>query len=98
MNTKPLPIIITLAAAFISCVISIIEHVDFSVFVMRLLITVAIFLVLGTIVKLVLDYSFKTLEEPVPIDKDTPDMEKNGSEDDSQEETPADITLDSNEE
>ena len=36
MKTKPIPIIITLAAAFISCVVSIFQRVDFSVFVFRL--------------------------------------------------------------
>ena len=40
MNTKPIPIIITLAAAFLSCVESIFQRVDFSVFVTRLLIDV----------------------------------------------------------
>ena len=68
MKTKPIPIIITLAAAFISCVISIMQKATFSVFISRLAIVVAIFLVMGTIIKLVLDYSFKTLEPPVSID------------------------------
>ena len=68
MKTKPIPIIITLAAAFISCVISIMQKAAFSVFISRLAIVVAIFLVMGTIIKLVLDYSFKTLEPPVSID------------------------------
>ncbi len=63
MNTKPIPIIITLAAAFISCLMSIFQGKDFSVFVYRLLIVVVVFLVLGTIIKMILDYSFKTLDE-----------------------------------
>ena len=72
MNTKPIPIMITLAAAFISCVVSIMQGVDFSVFVGRLVIVVVVFLVLGTIIKIVLDYSFRTLEPPVAIDAETP--------------------------
>lgn len=63
MNTRPIPIIITLAAAFISCLMSIFQRRDFSVFVYRLLIVVVVFLVLGTIIKMILDYSFKTLQE-----------------------------------
>ena len=70
INTKPVPIIITLAAAFISCVISIAQKVEFSEFVKRLAIVVAIFLVLGTIIKMILDYAFKTLEPITPIDED----------------------------
>ena len=38
VNTKPVPIVITLAAAFISCVVSILQNVDFSIFVARLLV------------------------------------------------------------
>lgn len=69
MNTKPVPVIITLAAAFISCVISIMQKVEFSVFVGRLLIVVVIFLVMGTIIKMILDYSFRTLEPVTSIDE-----------------------------
>lgn len=70
INTKPVPIIITLAAAVISCVISIAQKVEFSEFVKRLAIVVAIFLVMGTIIKMILDYAFKTLEPITPIDED----------------------------
>ncbi|MCR5581185.1 MAG: hypothetical protein K6F66_06310 [Pseudobutyrivibrio sp.] len=92
MKTKPIPIIITLAAALISCVTSIVQRVEFSVFLSRLAIVVAIFLVMGTIIKIILDYSFKTLEPPVPLDEqldsvvpledeDQPDEEINTSND-----------------
>ncbi len=70
MKTKPIPIMITLTAALISCVTSIIQKVEFSVFLSRLIIVVAIFLVMGTIIKIILDYSFKTLEPPVSIDEE----------------------------
>ena len=69
MNTKPIPVIIALAAALLSCVISIVQHVEFSVFVSRLLVVVLIFLVMGTIIKMILDYSFRTLEPTVSIDE-----------------------------
>ena len=70
MNTKPVPVIITLSAALLSCVVSIIQRVEFSVFVSRLLVVVLIFLVMGTIIKMILDYSFKTLEPAVPLDEE----------------------------
>ena len=69
MKTKPVPIIITLAAAFISCVMSIVQKVDFSVFVGRLVVVVFIFLFMGTVIKMILDYAFKTLE-PISMDED----------------------------
>ncbi|SFH62726.1 hypothetical protein SAMN04487830_103121 [Pseudobutyrivibrio sp. OR37] len=69
MKTKPIPIIIALAAASISCVISIMQHVEFSVFVSRLLVVVVIFLVMGTIIKMILDYSFRTIEPTVAMDE-----------------------------
>jgi hypothetical protein len=69
MNTKPIPIIITLVAALISCVISIMQHADFSVFVTRLLVVVLIFLFMGTVIKIILDYSFRTLEPTASVDE-----------------------------
>ncbi|QFJ55504.1 hypothetical protein [Pseudobutyrivibrio xylanivorans] len=72
INTKPIPIIITLAAAFIACVMSIVQHVEFSVFVARLLVVVVIFLFMGTVIKLILDYAFRVIEPPVSIDAEVP--------------------------
>lgn len=68
INTKPVPIVITLAAAFISCVVSIFQRVDFSIFVRRLFIVVLVFMFMGTVIKIILDYSFRTLEPPVSMD------------------------------
>ena len=79
MNTKPIPVIITLAAAFISCVISILQKVEFQVFVSRLLIVVVIFLVMGTIIKMILDYAFRVLEPPVSLDEQLEDSAAAGS-------------------
>ena len=69
-NTKTVPITIILAAAFISCVVSIYQGASFETFTMRLLVTVVVFMVLGVIIKMVLDYAFKTMEEITPIDED----------------------------
>lgn len=63
MNTKPIPIIITLIAALVSCVASIIQHVSFTIFTTRLLWVVIIFGVMGSIIKVVLDKSLNVMEE-----------------------------------
>ena len=85
MNTKPIPIIITLAAAFISCVMSIIQRVEFSVFVTRLLVVVLIFLTLGTIIKMILDYAFRELEPAESLDDEPQDISSVLSEDEIEE-------------
>ena len=85
MNTKPIPIIITLAAAFISCVMSIFQRVDFSVFVYRLFMVVLIFLTMGTIIKMIIDYAFKELEPPTSLDEEPPDISAILAEDDIEE-------------
>ncbi|MCR4781970.1 MAG: hypothetical protein K5851_04400 [Lachnospiraceae bacterium] len=58
-NTKPLPIAICLLASGIACVISIIQGVDFGVFVKRFALVALIFYVLGVIVRVVIDRTFK---------------------------------------
>ncbi|MDC7278224.1 hypothetical protein NXH64_01790 [Butyrivibrio fibrisolvens] len=85
MNTKPIPIIITLAAAFISCVMSIIQRVEFSVFVTRLLVVVLIFLTLGTIIKMILDYAFRELEPAESLDDEPQDISSVLTEDEIEE-------------
>ena len=97
MNTKPIPIIITLAAAFISCVMSIFQRVDFSVFVARLLIVVCVFLFLGTLIKIVLDYAFRTLEPPPALDEEPSDINSILSEDIDEEQDSEDISSESEE-
>lgn len=96
MKTKPIPIIITLAAAFISCAISIYQKVEFGDFVLRLLIVVVVFLVLGTIIKILLDSSFVVMEEQ-PVEQEVEESVEGGTEDfnvdtseDYSEETPSD--------
>lgn len=80
MNTKPIPIIVTLAAAGISCVISVLQHVDFAIYTKRLLAAVVIFSIIGVIAKKVLDKAFPVMdeentEENVEVDADIEDVE-----------------------
>jgi hypothetical protein len=58
-NTKPLPIIICLLASGIACVISILQGVDFGIFVRRFALTALVFYLLGVIVRVVIDRTFK---------------------------------------
>ena len=55
MNTKTVPVIIALTGCALSCVISIIQGVDFGVFTTRLLLATLIFLALGVVIRVVLD-------------------------------------------
>ncbi len=63
INAKPIPIMVTLLAAGISCVASIVQGVPFSVFTMRLLGSVVVFGILGIVLRVVIERSFKVMEE-----------------------------------
>lgn len=82
MNTKPIPIMITLIAAFISCIASVIQGVSFGVFTKRLLLSVLCFAVIGIIVRVMIDRSFKTMEE-----ENEPENEEEEKEEAPEEET-----------
>lgn len=81
MNTKPIPIIITLIAALVSCVASIIQHVSFTIFTTRLLCAVIIFGVIGSIVKVILDKSLNVMEEETDEENEESEVEDVISED-----------------
>ncbi len=81
MNTKPIPIIITLIAALVSCVASIIQHVSFTIFTTRLLWAVIIFGVIGSIVKVILDKSLNVMEEETDEENEESELEDVVSED-----------------
>ena len=63
MKTKQIPIIITLLAAGITCLVSAIQDVSFSVYTKRLLIAVICFALIGTGIRVLLDRSFRVMEE-----------------------------------
>ena len=85
-NTRPVPILITLAAAGISCVVSIMKQLSFADFVLRLLITVIIFGILGCLVRVFLDMGFKVdKKEEEKKASEAEDEEAGESEDDSEE-------------
>ncbi|MDD6551287.1 MAG: hypothetical protein PUF16_05850 [Lachnospiraceae bacterium] len=85
-NTRPVPILITLTAAGISCVVSIMKQLSFADFVLRLLITVIIFGILGCLVRVFLDMGFKVdKKEEEKKASEAEDEEAGESEDDSEE-------------
>ncbi|MDD7643794.1 MAG: hypothetical protein PUK75_15235 [bacterium] len=65
MNTKPIPAIIMLTAGFVTCIIGIVQHDDFGVFVKKLFLILIAFYLLGCIVKLVLDKGFLVMDDPL---------------------------------
>ena len=62
MNTKQVPVIITLVAGFVTCILGFTMHMSSARFVRTLVIVLVSFYLLGCIAKLVLDKNFK--EEP----------------------------------
>ncbi len=50
MNTRPIPILLALSAAGMTCVISIVQKVSFGIFLLRLFVVVVIFYLLGIFV------------------------------------------------
>ncbi len=81
MNTKRIPINITLNTALVSCVASIIQHVSFTIFTTRLLCAVIIFGVIGIIVKVILDKSLNVMEEETDEENEESEVEDVISED-----------------
>ncbi len=75
---KSFPAIVTLSAAAICCVLSIFQGVTFHVFTLRLLVTVVIFLLIGSLTGLFLQEAFKLMEEK-------PESEGDVATDESQE-------------
>ena len=59
MNTRQIPIFVTLLGAAVACLISVLQGVEFSIFFFRFLISVLVFCVLGTAVKMFIDSGFK---------------------------------------
>ncbi len=50
MNTRPIPIVLALAAAGMTCIISIVQKVSFGIFLLRLFVVVVLFYLLGIFV------------------------------------------------
>ena len=75
-KTKLIPPFTALLASLISCVVSIVQQVDFALFVKRLAIAAAVFLLIGYIVRIALWYVFK------PEPEESEEEDKEGSDED----------------
>lgn len=63
MNTKYVPAIIMLSAGFVDCIMAIMQHKPLLDFTKELLLVLVIFLVIGCVVKMVIDKTFRVDEE-----------------------------------
>ncbi len=92
MKTKQVPVIITLVAGLITCILGFTMHMETAKFVQTLVIILVSFYILGCIAKLVLDKNFK--EEP-----EEEATEEAGEESDTEEgESPEEMADESTEE
>lgn len=82
MKTKQVPIIITLIAGFITCIIGIMMHMETGQFVKTWVIVLVSFYILGSIAKIALDKVFK--EETEEATDEAVDGEEAGLEDEAE--------------
>ncbi len=89
MKTKQVPVIITLVAGLITCILGFTMHMEAARFVRTLVIVLLCFYVLGCIAKLVLDKNFKEEPEEEATEEagEESDMEKDGSLDEMTDES-----------
>ena len=63
MKTKQVPAIVMLTAGFVTCVISIMQHMEFGRFLKILLLVLICFYILGCVSKVILDKNFAPMQE-----------------------------------
>lgn len=63
MKTKQVPAIVMLTAGFVTCVISIMQHMEFGRFLKILLLVLICFYILGCVAKVILDKNFAPMQE-----------------------------------
>lgn len=71
VNAKTVPIMVTLLAAGISCVVSFVQHVPFQVFTMRFIGSVVVFGIFGIVLRVVIERSFKVMAEETQTEEET---------------------------
>ena len=63
MKTRQVPAMVMLTAGFITCVISIAQHMEFGRFLKLLLLVLICFYILGCVAKVILDKNFVPMQE-----------------------------------
>lgn len=89
-NTRPVPILITLAAAGISCVISILQGASLREYVIRLLLTVIIFGIFGSLVRVCLDMGFRADQKEEEKKAEEAEKESEDADDEASEDQDGD--------
>lgn len=92
MKTKQVPVMITLIAGFITCILGFTMQMETGQFVRTLVIVLLSFYILGCIAKLVLDKNFK--EEPEEEATEEAGEESDAQEGESSEEATEDFAED----
>ncbi len=75
MKTKPIPAIIMLIAGFVTCIMSIYNHLDLGTFTKTLLLVLIIFYLFGIVIKIVLDKNFPVMSEEESEEEESPEGE-----------------------
>lgn len=86
MNTKKIPAIVMLLAGAVSCIVTYINGYEFKDILFILLWVLIVFLIIGSVVKKILD-SFQMPDEET-VDEDGEVIEKQPDEDESEDEHP----------
>ena len=89
MKTKQVPIMITLFAGLITCLLGFVTQMDTSRFIITLVIVLISFYILGCIAKLILDKNFTEETEEATdeaADETEPEDEEGASEESAEEE------------
>lgn len=89
MKTKQVPVMITLVAGLITCLLGFVTQMETSQFIMTLVIVLISFYILGCIAKLVLDKNFREETEEATdeaVDETEPEEEEGAAEESAEEE------------
>lgn len=90
MKTKQIPVLIALAAGFITCIVSFLNQVSMGQFVRNLCLAVVIFYILGCIAKLILDKNFpvESKEEENQVEESLEEEKEQKQEEEPRQEEP----------
>ena len=77
MKTRPIPVIIMLTAGFVACIVGIIQRMDMEIFVKTVLVAMVIFLLLGQVVRIILE---RNIQKMADIVEEPEDSEENSDE------------------
>lgn len=80
MKTKHIPALVTLLAGAVAALLMWLWKVDFFTFTRNLLIVLVIFYILGIVIKIILDFNFKDMEDEAKEEGEGETGEETGEE------------------